>query len=97
MQNSVLMTTLSINDLKEMIIDCVSSCLKYQAQNSNNSNVENPERYEAGVKVACEELGCKPQTVYQNINVIPHKKIHGKLLFNRAELRKYVKNEGAKK
>ncbi len=55
------------------------------------------EKYEAGVKVACEELGCKPQTVYQNINVIPHKKIHGKLLFNRAELRKYVKNEGAKK
>lgn len=53
-------------------------------------------RYEIGVKVACEELGAKCQTVYQNIHKIPHKKIHGKLYFKREELQEYIKNEGKK-
>ena len=51
-------------------------------------------KYEAGVKVACEELGIKPQTVYQNIDKIPHFKIHGKLMFNRAELQRYISTQG---
>ena len=54
-------------------------------------------KYEQGVEVACQELKTKPQTVYQNIAKIPHRKIHGKLYFNRAELQEYIKNEGAKK
>ena len=54
-------------------------------------------KYECGVHVACEELGTKPQTVYQNIGTIPNKKIHGKLYFCRAELQAYIKREGAKK
>jgi hypothetical protein len=45
MQNSVLMTTLSINDLKEVVIDCVSSCLKYQAKIPDISTAEKPDRY----------------------------------------------------
>ena len=96
MQNLVLMTTLTLNDLKEVVIECVSSCLKYQAQNPNNSNVESPDRYEAGVKVACEVLNTKAQTIYQNIDKIPHKKIHGKLYFCRTELQEYIKSEGKK-
>lgn len=53
------------------------------------------DKYE-GIEVAVQELGCAKQTVYQNIDRIPHKKIHGKLLFNRAELRHYIQNEGKK-
>lgn len=96
MQNSVLMTTLTLNDLKEVVIECVSSCLKYQAQNPNNPSIENPERYEQGVKVAMEELNWKEQTVYQNIDKLPKKKLHGKLYFNRQELQEYIRNEGKK-
>lgn len=56
-----------------------------------------PDRYEPGVQVACEELGTKPQTIYQNIDNIPHRKLHGKLYFNRAELQAYIRDEGQKK
>lgn len=55
------------------------------------------DRYECGVQVACEELGVKPQTVYQNIDTIPCRKIHGKLYFSRAELQSYIRNQGQKK
>jgi hypothetical protein len=53
-------------------------------------------KYEQGVKVAMEELNWKEQTVYQNIDKLPKKKLHGKLYFNRAELQEYIKNEGKK-
>ena len=61
-------------------------------ENYNNTT----DRYEAGVNVACEEFGTKPQTIYQNIDKIPHKKMFGKLYFNRQELRNYIRNEGKK-
>lgn len=51
------------------------------------------DKYEE-IEIAIEELKCKRQTIYQNIDKIPHKKVHGRLLFNRAELRNYIKNEG---
>lgn len=53
------------------------------------------DKYEE-IEVAIEELKCKRQTIYQNIDKIPHKKVHGRLLFNRVELRNYIKNEGKK-
>ena len=53
-----------------------------------------PDRYECGVQVACQELGIRPQSVYQNIENIPHRKLHGKLYFNRVELQEYIKNGG---
>jgi acetate kinase len=53
-------------------------------------------KYEQGVSIACEELGTKAQTIYQNIDKIPHRKIHGKLYFNRVELQEYIRNEGKK-
>jgi hypothetical protein len=55
------------------------------------------DKYEPGVEVAMQETGAKKQTIYQNIDKIPHKKMFGKLYFNRAELRAYIRNEGAKK
>ena len=56
-----------------------------------------PDRYECGVQVACEELGTKAPTIYGNIDKIPHRKLHGKLYFNRGELQAYIRNEGQKK
>ena len=55
------------------------------------------DKYEPGVEVAMQETGAKKQTIYQNIDKIPHKKMFGKLYFNRAELQAYIRNEGAKK
>jgi hypothetical protein len=53
-------------------------------------------KYEQGVKVAMEELNWKAPTCYQNIDKLPHRKLHGKLYFNRAELQEYIRNEGKK-
>lgn len=79
------------NQLESILLD-----IKHGPQNPNSSSPETPDRYEAGVNVACEELGVKPQTVYQNIDTIPCRKLHGKLYFNRAELQAYIRNEGKK-
>ena len=81
------------NDLT-LIKDVLHSlCQQMDKGKQENSKID---RYEAGVNVACEELGTKSQTVYQNIDKIPHKKIFGKLYFNRIELQEYIKNEGKK-
>lgn len=65
----------------------------------NQKSVELPDldKYEQGVKVAMEELNWKSQTCYQNVDKLPHRKLHGKLYFNRAELQEYIRNEGKKK
>jgi hypothetical protein len=55
------------------------------------------DRWEQGVQVAVEEMGLRPQSVYQNIEKIPHRKIHGKLYFNRVQLRAYIEREGGRK
>lgn len=64
----------------------------------NQKTVELPnyDKYEQGIKVAMEELNWKQQTCYQNVDKIPHRKLHGKLYFNRQELQEYIKNEGKK-
>jgi hypothetical protein len=64
---------------------------EYEGKFSPNNTAIDQNRYEAGVKVACEVLDTKAQTIYQNIEKIPHKKIHGKLYFNRAELQEYIR------
>ena len=53
------------------------------------------DKYE-GIEMAVEELKCAKATIYCNIDKIPHKKVHGRLLFNRMDLRNYIKNEGKK-
>ena len=64
----------------------------------NQKTIELPDldKYEQGVKVAMEELNWKEQTVYQNIDKLPKKKLHGKLYFNRQELQAFIRNEGKK-
>ena len=81
------------NDLTLVKDVLYSLCEKVDKGTENNT----PDRYEPGVQVACEELGTKPQTIYQNIDNIPHRKLHGKLYFNRADLQTYIRNEGQKK
>ena len=65
----------------------------------NQKTVEVPDldKYEQGVKVAMEELNWKQQSVYQNIDKLPHRKLHGKLYFSRTELQNYIRSEGLKK
>ena len=55
------------------------------------------DRWEQGIQVAVDEMGLKPQTVYQQISKIPHRKLHGKLYFNRVQLRQYIAEEGGLK
>lgn len=55
--------------------------------------IPDADRWESGVQVAVEETGLKSQSVYQNIDKLPHRKIHGKLYFNRAQLRAYISGE----
>ena len=73
-----------------------SYLIKFDDRFTLQENPNTIDRYEAGVNVACEEFGTKPQTVYQNIDKIPHKKMFGKLYFNRQELQEYIKKEGKK-
>lgn len=42
------------------------------------------------VEQAAQFLNIKPQTIYQNINKIPHEKRHGRLYFTRRTLRAYL-------
>lgn len=62
--------------------------------NQQSVSLPDYDKWEPGVEVAMEETGAKKQTIYQNIGKIPHKKMFGKLYFNRAELRNYIKNQG---
>lgn len=55
---------------------------------------QDTDRWEQGVGVAAEELGWAKQTVYQNIDRLPRKKLHGKLYFNRKQLREFIAQEG---
>ncbi len=81
------------NDLT-LIKDVLHSlCQQMDKGKQENNQID---RYEQGVKVVMEELNWKEQTVYQNIDKLPKKKLHGKLYFNRAELQEYIKNEGKK-
>ena len=64
--------------------------------NQKTNEVPELDKYEQGVKVAMEELNWKQQTCYQNIDKIPHRKLHGKLYFNRAQLQAYIRSEGQK-
>lgn len=48
-------------------------------------------------KEAADFMGIKLQTLYQNIERIPHVKRHGKLLFTRDGLIKYIEEGGQKR
>lgn len=82
--------------IRPIVVNAVMDCLEGLGLNKMQVTPEQ-DRYEQGVNVACEELGTKSQTIYQNIDRIPHRKLHGKLYFNRAELQRYINLQGSKK
>ena len=82
--------------IRPIVVNAVMDSIEGLGLNLKKMSIVDGEKYECGVQVACEELGVKPQTIYQNIDTIPCRKIHGKLYFNRAELQKYIQNEGQK-
>ena len=82
--------------IRPIVVNAVMDSIEGLGLNSKKMGIVEGEKYEPGVQVACEELGTKPQTIYQNIENIPHRKLHGKLYFNRAELQEYIRNEGKK-
>lgn len=75
--------------IRPIVVNAVMDSIEGLGLNPKKMGIVDREKYECGVKVACEELGTKIQTVYQNIDTIPHRKLHGKLYFNRAELQEY--------
>ena len=88
MQNSVLMTTLSISDLKEVVIDCVSSCLKYQAKTPDISTPEAPDRYvnRAEAKVICGNVSDPCLWEWENKGIIKGYRMGNKIFYKYSEL-----------
>lgn len=82
--------------IRPIVVNAVMDSIESLGLNPNKISVVNGDKYECGVQVACEELGTKTQTIYQNIDTIPHRKLHGKLYFCRTELQAYIRNEGQK-
>ena len=75
----------------------VKSLIERLIHNQKTNEVPDLDKYEQGVKVAMEELNWKQATIYCNIDKLPHRKLHGKLYFNRAALQEFIRNEGRKK
>ena len=82
------------NLIRPVIIDAVLDAL--EGVKLPTASLPDTDRWEQGVKVAVEETGLRPQTIYQQIGKIPHRKLHGKLYFNRVQLRAYIEREGGK-
>ena len=82
----------------DAILGEIKSLRELVETNISTPTIPTPDtnKYECGVHVAEEVTGLKRQTIYQRIKDIPHKRIHWKLYFSRAELQEYIKNEGKK-
>lgn len=85
------------NLIRPIIIDAVLDALEGIKLPTPPTPNADRDRWEQGVGVAVEETGLKAQSVYQNIEKIPHRKVHGKLYFNRVQLREYIEKEGGAK
>ena len=83
------------NLIRPVIIDAVLDALE-GVKLPAPTPLPDADRWEQGIQVAVDEMGLKPQTVYQQISKIPHRKLHGKLYFNRVQLRAYIEREGGK-
>lgn len=79
--------------LRPIVVNAVEHVLD-ELKAATSKSEPTASRWEQGVQIAVEELGWKAQTVYQNIDKLPHRKLHGKLYFNREQLQNYIENEG---
>lgn len=87
MPEEVILTTPS--QLKTLLIEAVSVALKYYQPPAASLALPDEDKY-IGVKEAASFLNIKPQTIYQNIDKIPHEKRHGRLYFTCRQLRSYL-------
>lgn len=90
MAEEVILTTPT--QLKALLIEAVSVALKYY-QPPVIPPVSPDEDKFIGVEDAALFLNIKRQTVYQNIDKIPHEKRHGRLYFTRRQLRNYLNQD----
>lgn len=90
MQNPFEIIASRLSNIEELLLDIKHGSLLPTQQQPDT------DRWEQGVKIAVEETGLKAQTIYQKINTIPHRKLHGKLYFNRVQLRAYIEREGGR-
>ncbi|MEI7587155.1 hypothetical protein [Runella sp.] len=93
MQNPFEIIASRLSNIEELLLD-----IKHGELNPAPAPppLSDADRWEQGIQVAVDEMGLKPQTVYQQISKIPHRKLHGKLYFNRVQLRAYIEREGGK-
>ena len=80
---------LSGNDLEMLIFDCVDRAIKLN-QSINTPTTATDEDIPLNVQQAAVLLRIAPQTVYQRIKDLPHKKRFGKLYFLKSELIAYL-------
>lgn len=88
MQNPFEIIASRLSNIEELLLDIKHGSL------TTPPPLPDADKWEQGVKVAVEETGFRAQTVYQNIDRIPHRKVQGRLFFNRVQLRAYIKKEG---
>ena len=79
------------NVLEPMVEQAVKKALDGQ---ESPTTAPDADQWQQGAEFAAKELGLKVQTVYQQIDKIPHRKIHGKLYFKRSQLQNYIEQKG---
>ena len=88
--------TLSFDQLPAAVYQLcqeVSELKRLLAEQSSNTN-DLSENKPIGVADAADFMGVSKQTVYQNIDKIPHKKRFGRLYFFRPQLTEYINAGG---
>ncbi len=102
MENSIVLTSIPLNDLQKIIIDCVNVCLSMdkRERTEETKNDIPPDQQEEilTIKQAAEVVKLAVPTLYKLCGEknIPHLKKGGKLLFLRKEIIKWVE-EGRQK
>ena len=73
-----------LSTIEELLLD-----LKHKPSLASITTSPDEDKF-IGVQEAASFLNIKRQTVYQNIDKIPHEKRHGRLYFTRRQLRNYL-------
>lgn len=83
--------TIDFQRLQNEVSDCRAILLTIQSGLSTKPVTTTPgDESPLNVKQAAQFLGIAPQTVYQRIKKLPHKKRFGRLYFYASDLRAYI-------
>lgn len=89
MQNPFEIIASRLSNIEELLLDIKHGSLSPPPQPTDG-------KLYLSAKEAAEFMGIRLQTLYQNIGRVPHVKKHGKLLFTRDGLVKYIEEGGQK-